>query len=200
MSAFLSSRLLRTSAPSSSSLPSLNRSIKHVAKRPHLPKYKQAMHPSAWTKTLDSGALLVYNPPPSAPSDRSTNVLEKAEGALRGPTRKILPSSWKIEEGFGHMAPRIDRRPEGTTPSPRVEIPEEIKKEIRSLREEDPEQWTARALSKKYNIEIYMISEIARAPRAYIKDMKQTRSLIKERLPLKKLLKHEAKQIRKSFW
>lgn len=130
----------------SSSSPALTRSIKHVSKAQNPPKFKQLLHPEGWSKVLPSGATFVYNPPPSSPSTQHTNLLD---GTL-APTGKRLPAGWRKEGGFGHLAPRLDRKPEGAEPAQRVNVPMEVREQMRALRLEDPAVWTTSSLRKRF--------------------------------------------------
>lgn len=90
--------------------------------------------------------MLVYNPPPTQASVRSTTLLP---GEL-SPTGKRLPSGWRKVPGLGHVAPRCDGRVDGEEERPnRVVLAKEVVEEMRRLRLEDPVSNSLRSLSKR---------------------------------------------------
>lgn len=149
---FLIPSLRSSSSTASSSFslflpPISRRGVKHVAKLPKVPKFSQLLHPQGWVSSLPSGASFIYNPPPTLPTTKHVvNPLDPIISA----TGKVLPTGWARVPGYGHLAPRIDRKEEGSeTKAVWYDVPEEVKNEINTLRNRDPRVWTARALGKK---------------------------------------------------
>ena len=105
------------------------------------------MHPQGWVAPLPSGALFSYNPPPTVPTPLTTTVpLEPIVSS----TGKVLPSGWARVPGYGHLAPRVDRREDGFEgKQAHFVVPQEIQEEIKELRFANPEVWTCGVLGKK---------------------------------------------------
>ena len=165
--------LLPSLARAPSSLPTLRRSIRHIARDPNTPKFRANLHPQGWVSPttssltssspssssssptqrpphLPSPALFSYNPPPTVPTPSTTLP---ALDPIVSATGKTLPTGWKRVPGYGHLAPRVDRREEGDkgllAGGGHWVVPEETKEEIRRLRVGDPEVWTCAVLGKK---------------------------------------------------
>jgi hypothetical protein len=145
---FLPSSLSRSTS-TLPTLPTLRRSVKHIPRDPNTPKFRPIIHPQGFVSSLPSGALFAYNPPPSSPS--ITNSTTAPLDPIVSPTGKVLPSGWRRVPGYGHLAPRVDRRQEGGEweREKYAVVPDEVKEEIRRLRVGDPEVWTCGVLGKK---------------------------------------------------
>ncbi|KAL7412381.1 hypothetical protein BDY24DRAFT_392749 [Mrakia frigida] len=185
------------SSSSSSAITTSRRSIRHVPKPANVPKFKQLLHPQGWVAPLPSGATFVYNPPPTVPSNKFTVT---PLNPILSKTGKVLPTGWQRVPGYGHLAPRLDRKEEGLeNSSVQYVVPEAVKAEIKALRMQNPGAWTNTTLGTKFSLPPLVVSRIAHNP-ALRRFQQEDYDLRRERMPWKQVLTGDGRRIQKSFW
>jgi hypothetical protein len=101
---------------------------------------------------------IIFNPPSSAPSVLHTPLIFLPKGDKRKP---LFEKAVAMHPKPAKLPPIIGRfKPVGV----RHHLTDADIEEIRSLRTNDPDKWTARRLAYKYNCSIFFISMCCEAP------------------------------------
>ena len=151
--------------------------------------------------TTEAHDHIIYNPPPSAPNVYHTPTI-------------FLPKTDRRRQLYEAAAPRDPQLSAASSPSPselpppagqpyekRYHLTKEDMEEMRRLRREDPVEWSATKLAKKFdtsNLFVGIVTEgIAKEKR---KQQKQVTEVVKSRWGAKRRTAREDRALRKERW
>ena len=138
----------------------------------------------------DDNLTFIHRPPPTAPTPFST-TLEPASPLLRPMT----------EPNGGRLPPLL--RPSAYVKEPPRVTPEQIK-EIRRLRQENPEQYSRGKLAEMFNCTTHFVAQVAALHRSQRKQFTRKRDeeheAIRESWGQRKSLFMEIRKKRREFW
>jgi Mitochondrial ribosomal protein subunit L20 len=151
--------------------------------------------------TIEPHDHIIYNPPPSAPNVYHTPSI-------------FLPKTDRRRQLYESAIPRDPQLSE-TSSTPPQELPPPVRKphekryhltaedmeEMRRLRREDPTEWSAKKLAKKFDCSSLFVGFVTEGiAKDKIEQQKQVTEVVKSRWGVKRRTAREDRALRKERW
>lgn len=165
----------------------------YATRLPQRPPYRAPdplkSNPHAHYQALPGDLTFIHRPPPSAPTPESLTTMPSSP--LLRPVSADAPAA---------LPPILFPRKKPELPP----VSEEVIDEMRRLRREDPEKWTAGTLAKKFNCSQGFVRLVAKLPRqvqrAALQKRDEDHEAFRSKWGEKRLMQKEIRDRRREFW